>query len=1027
MERYKLMIARKTRNQSKSFKFHDLVEKLQSIEMKIRACYHKYIGFNGETLLWIMAVDSSFLIEFLKIYSFRKVETLINRVGHNEILRDIMMIENQIPLFVLRKTLEFQLESTESADDLLVSVLTGLCRDLSPLVIKFDDDEILKAQFHECNHILDFLYQMIVPRIEEEELEEEEDEENRADDNGGNRAIRFLEEIKYQFKRVFASRPADLILRFPWRIISNLPGFMALKLSADYLFTRQENEATTTRRESSSSVSIPDIEKPPLVEELTIPSVSDLHKAGVRFKPTTHGNISTVTFDSNSGQFHLPVINLDINTETVLRNLVAYEASNTSGPLVFTRYTELINGIIDSEEDVRLLREQGVLVSRLKSDQEAAEMWNGMSKSVRLTKVGFLDKTIEDVNRYYTGRWKVKIGRLVEVYVYGSWQILAFLAAVLLLMLVSLQLFSLVFSSFLRSQNASRNLAVTRISKKKTQMTPSLTSLSRFSYLESSGNAYARNIRFFSASPPTEENPVSLPTDEIPISSAAELTLEESVASALGFSESGDFGVNGGTSMEAVGGVAEYGDSEIVAIENEVSEVYQFDDEKLESVLCLLRSDEESLEFGLNALNVDLHLDFVVRVFESPGISGKNLIRFLKWATLNEEITVTTSLVESLLVAIAGDTRRMDAYGLWDLVKEIGEKENTSVLNLEILNELIALFGKLGKSKAAFDVFSKTQEFGFTPNAKTYYLTLEALCKRSFMDWACSVCEKMLKSGVLPEGEQMGNIITWFSKEGKAEEAYSVYELAKTKEKSLPPRSVATLISALCKNDGTITFAQEMLSDLSGEARRRGIKPFSDVIHSLCRMRNVKDAKALLLDMISKGPAPGNAVFNLIVHACSKTGDLDEAKEVLKLMESRGLKPDVYTYTVIISGYAKGGMMNEAQEILAEAKKKHKKLSPVTYHALIRGYCKIEEYDEALKLLKEMDRFGVQPNADEYNKLIQSFCLKALDWEKAEMLFEEMKQKGLHLNAISQGLIRAVKEMESEAKVTEDDNLLAEA
>ncbi|XP_010485585.1 PREDICTED: pentatricopeptide repeat-containing protein At3g02650, mitochondrial-like [Camelina sativa] len=593
-------------------------------------------------------------------------------------------------------------------------------------------------------------------------------------------------------------------------------------------------------------------------------------------------------------------------------------------------------------------------------------------------------------------------------------------------------------SLFWRSQNATRNLAVTRFSKKKTQ-TPSLNSISRFSYLESSGNASTRNIRFFSGSPPTEENPVSLPTDEMPISSAAELTLEKSNLSDLGVAESGDFDVNGGLSVEAIGGVGEDGDSEIVAIEasedgsvvekgdSQVSEVYQFDDEKLESVLSLLRSDEESLEVGLKALNVDLHLDFVVRVFESPGISGKNLIRFLKWATEKEEITVTTSLVESILVAITSDTRRMDAYSLWDLVKEIGEKENSCVLNLEILNELIALFGKIGKSKAAFDVFTKTEEFGFTPNAKTYYLTLEALCKRSFMVWACSVCEKMLESGVLPEGEQIGNIITWFCKEGKAEEAYSVYELAKTKEKFPPPRSVATLISALSKNDGTITFAQELLGDLSGEARRQGIKPFSDVLHSLCRMRNVKDAKSLLLDMISKGPAPGNAVFNLIVHAYSKSGDLDEAKEVLKLMESRGLKPDVYTYTVIISGYAKGGLMSEAQEILAEAKKKHKKLSPVTYHALIRGYCKIEEYDEALELLKEMDRFGVQPNGDEYNKLIQSFCLKALDWKKAEMLFEEMKQKGLHLNAITQGLIRAVKEMESEAKVTENGNLLAAA
>lgn len=99
----------------------------------------------------------------------------------------------------------------------------------------------------------------------------------------------------------------------------------------------------------------------------------------------------------------------------------------------------------------------------------------------------------------------------------------------------------------------------------------------------------------------------------------------------------------------------------------------------------------------------------------------------------------------------------------------------------------------------------------------------------------------------------------------------------------------------------------------------------------------------------------------------------------------------------------------------------------MTYHSLIRGYCKIEEYDKALKLLNEMESFGVKPSEDEYSKLIQSFCLKALDWEKAEMLFEEMKQKGLHLNAITQGLIRAVKEMQTEGKATEDVNLLAAA
>lgn len=147
---------------------------------------------------------------------------------------------------------------------------------------------------------------------------------------------------------------------------------------------------------------------------------------------------------------------------------------------------------------------------------------------------------------------------------------------------------------------------------------------------------------------------------------------------------------------------------------------------------------------------------------------------------------------------------------------------------------------------------------------------------------------------------------------------------------------------------------------------------------------------------------------------------MGEARKLLKVMEDRGLKPDVYTYSVIMSGYTKGGEMEEAYKILNEAKKKHSKLSPVTYHTIIRGYCKLEQYDKALELLGEMKEYGVEPNEDEYNKFIQSLCLKALDWTTAEKLLEEMKENGLHLNAITKGLVRAVKELEQEEVGTKE-------
>ncbi|KAK8479884.1 hypothetical protein V6N13_032744 [Hibiscus sabdariffa] len=132
------------------------------------------------------------------------------------------------------------------------------------------------------------------------------------------------------------------------------------------------------------------------VEEITITSISDLSKAGVRISPT-NGNMSTIRFDVQTVTLHLPITSIDNNTEVVLRNLVAYGASSALGPLVFTRYTELMNGIIDTEEDVRLLRDKGIIRNSLKSEKEAADLWNGMSKSIRLTKVRLLDKLIEDV------------------------------------------------------------------------------------------------------------------------------------------------------------------------------------------------------------------------------------------------------------------------------------------------------------------------------------------------------------------------------------------------------------------------------------------------------------------------------------------------------------------------------------------------------------------------------------------------------------------------------------------------------
>lgn len=472
MQRYKLAAAKRSQKQLQCLYFQNLVDQLIKFEPRIRACYHKYLDFNGETLAWMMGIDASFMLEFLQIYAIQegkvitrvssRMSHLVDYAGrksaHNTILRDMVMLENQIPLFVLRKMLEFQFSSLEAADDMLLSMLVGLCKELSPF--KLVEEELPKIPVPDCAHLLDFLYHMIVPKVEEpSEIIEVEDhnedmqgkEKSSSDSSYGKQLLDVIWNMLSKLnrgpisliKKVLVSRPVKVVLKLPWTILSNLPGFAILKQPVEYFFFSQDKAEVKPEDETSGLNS--NINKPPLVEEITIPSVSDLSKAGVKFLPT-NGSILTITFDVKTGTFYLPTVSLDVNTEVILRNLVAYEASNASGPLVFTRYTELMNGIIDTEEDVKVLRERGIILNRLKSDGEVANLWNGMSKSIRLTKVPFLDKVIEDVNKHYNSRWSVKSGKFFKIYVFGSWQFLTVLAAVMLLVMMAMQAVCSVYS-----------------------------------------------------------------------------------------------------------------------------------------------------------------------------------------------------------------------------------------------------------------------------------------------------------------------------------------------------------------------------------------------------------------------------------------------------------------------------------------------------------------------------------------------------------------------------------------------------
>ncbi|KAM3759209.1 hypothetical protein ACB098_01G103800 [Castanea mollissima] len=460
MEHYKLTSVMRLQKNLKEIKFRDLVNQIAESDSCIRAYYHRFLEFNQETLSWMLCVDASFLLEYLQTYSTKMEDSLMRitsnmahlidhtsrKMAHHTVLRDIVrtnliyvrniyiiMLKNQTPLFLLKEVHNFY--PREDHDEVLATMLIGFCKRLSP--IKCINEQNFEEECFTKSHLLELLYNMVAPKLQlvANNSEQEKPKEDKAIGCFQSilKALCYINLAPLRLViKIFNSKAVKLLVTLPFIIISYICN---LKNKSDITNLILSAKAVA---EDAQSVSNEMKDESPKVEEIEIPSVTQLLKIGVKFRPSK-GGLGTIKFDKSSGTFYLPVIYLDGNSEVVLRNLVAYEACVAPDVMVFTRYTELMNGIIDTEEDVKILREAGIILNRLKSDEEVAMLWNGMTKSVRVTKVPILDKAIEAANACYSGCWRNKMTGFMKKYIFGSWPCLTFLAANVLILLSTLQ------------------------------------------------------------------------------------------------------------------------------------------------------------------------------------------------------------------------------------------------------------------------------------------------------------------------------------------------------------------------------------------------------------------------------------------------------------------------------------------------------------------------------------------------------------------------------------------------------------
>ncbi|KAL6654887.1 hypothetical protein ACP70R_008352 [Stipagrostis hirtigluma subsp. patula] len=171
--------------------------------------------------------------------------------------------------------------------------------------------------------------------------------------------------------------------------------------------------------------------------ENTMRSAVELREAGVNFKISKTQSIQDIDF--KNGVLRMPLVEVDDTTEKIFLNLMAFEKLHRNAGTHATDYMIFMDNIIDSERDLALLREKGVIKNFLSSDKAAARLFNTLRKGAKLnpsSELGHVQWKVADHCRKPWHKWRA-IFR--HTYMSNPWVFISLVAAGILLAVTILQ------------------------------------------------------------------------------------------------------------------------------------------------------------------------------------------------------------------------------------------------------------------------------------------------------------------------------------------------------------------------------------------------------------------------------------------------------------------------------------------------------------------------------------------------------------------------------------------------------------
>ncbi|RAL38508.1 hypothetical protein DM860_002486 [Cuscuta australis] len=408
--------------------------KMASLEALVRASYDKYLDIEGLTVVYSISVDSFYLLDFLGAYGPRTESTVLEQPGRRELVEDVLKLENQIPNFALLEVWN-QISLSKPQGDTDEAMLHSqlfyyFCKAHSPLRLA----ALRKDRRQKSGHLLAHMYYLIVNNRGFEEVEIPSQAKRSKIGETGIEILKALSELGLGGALI---KP----LLFAFTAVEVLENSM---LTKEIISNNKEPKEQEAKR--------PKIHEIPAASEL-----SKKHKMG--FMLLEKQGIKDIKLESLESipMLHLPEITLEQDSEVVLRNLIAYEAAiaATTTPestIELAEYIDLMGDLLQTPQDVALLREKGIVKGSLNDEQVVGifaeirkpQTLGKLKEECASQKVGRLLKELEKKNET---KWtklhrslKKRVKEGVEVVRKPCVMALKYVLYILLVVLVVLQL-----------------------------------------------------------------------------------------------------------------------------------------------------------------------------------------------------------------------------------------------------------------------------------------------------------------------------------------------------------------------------------------------------------------------------------------------------------------------------------------------------------------------------------------------------------------------------------------------------------